>query len=302
MGDNSGTNRNAATSQKLSDARRDRKMTNSKNYGERVPFKKSFTAHIPMGAAEWKKVEDVSGLKLEPEKQDRIQLFNDLYSSVGPLYSGTQSVLAKTAKKEIKAWRAATGRLWRALSPEDKDLAELMPDVENGVFPNLSGLTPVGIVAFVALFAKVSSESAIDFLSDGHRNGRIQNDLWAAWACLTTRVLVSAGLKVTRASADWSGTPETPYVKTMQTLQSFLPVECHHYSTPESMLNGAKQANEQFEKLAERTLLQILAGWGTQLLPNYPGALLKSPSGDLAAFDDFAMKTLDEAARRSSES
>jgi hypothetical protein len=274
----------------------------SKNYGERVPFKKSFKARARMRAADWEKVEKALGLKLDQEKQDRIQLFSSLYSSVGPLYSDTQSVLIKTAQKEIKAWHAATARLWRALSPADTDLAELMPDVKNGVFPKMSGLSTVGAVAFAALFAEVSSKRAIDFLAEGRRNGRIQHDLWAAWACLVTRELISAGLKVTRASADWSGTSETPYVKTMQTLQSFLPAECQHYTTPESMLNGAKKANEKFGKLAERTLLQILAGWGSQLLSNYPGPLLKAPEGDIAAFDEFAKKNLDDAVRRSSRS
>jgi hypothetical protein len=277
------------------------KAPRSKNYGERVPFKKSFKARVRMRTAEWQKVEEASGLKLEKQTRARIRLFSNIYSSVGPLYSDTQSVLAKTAEKEIKAWRNATGKLWRALSPADTDLAELMPDVKDGVFPKLSGLTPVGIVAFVALFATVSSESAIDFLRDGRRNGRLQNDLWAAWACLVTRELISAGLKVTRASADWSGTPETPFVTTMQALQSFLPAECQHYSTPESMLNGAKEANKQFGRLAERTLLQILAGWGSQLLSNYPGPLLKAPEAEITAFDDFSEKNLDDAVRRSSE-
>src|SRR5260370_12167573 len=88
-----------------------------------------------MGAVEWEKVEEASGLKLEQESRDRIHLFMKLYSSVGPLYSDTQSVLAKTAEKEIKSWLAATGRLWRALSPADTNLTALMPDVKNGVFP-----------------------------------------------------------------------------------------------------------------------------------------------------------------------
>ena len=106
---------------------------------------------------------------------------------------------------------------------------------------------------------------------------------------------------MTSASAEWSGTPETPYVKTMQALQSFLPKECQHYSTPDSMLNGAKEANKQLGKLAERTLLQILV-WGSQLLSNYPGPLLKAAEGDIASFDEFAAITLDDAIRRASES
>lgn len=278
------------------------KVAKPKTYGERVPFKKFVKARVRMKEIEWTKVEEVSGLMLEEEKRDRIHLFMNLYSSVGPLYSETQSVLAKTAAKEIKSWHAATKRLWRALSPADTDLAELMPEVKNGVFPKLSGLSSVGTVAFAALFAEASSARAIEFLRDGRRNGRLQNDMWAAWACLVTRELASAGLKVTRTSADWAGTPETPYVMTMQALQSFLHPECQHYSTPESMLSGAKEANKQFGKLAERTLLQILAGWGTQLLSNYPGPLLKAPEGDIADFDDFAEKTLDDAVKRSRES
>src|SRR6267142_1518446 len=107
------------------------KVAKSKTYGERVPFKKSFKGRVRMGDAEWEKVEEASGLKLEQERRDRIHLFMKLYSSVGPLYSETQSILAKTAKKEIKSWHAATARLWRALSPADTDLTELMPEVKN---------------------------------------------------------------------------------------------------------------------------------------------------------------------------
>jgi hypothetical protein len=87
----------------------------------------------------------------------------------------------------------------------------------------------------------------------------------------------------------------------MQALQSFLPPECRHYSTPESMLTGTKEANRKFGEMAERTLLQILAGWGSQILLNYPGPLLKAPEADLAAFDDFAERNLDEARKRSGE-
>ena len=248
-------------------------VVKAKGYGERVPFRKRSNG---VARIKWKKVEDASGVKLDLKKRERIQVFSDLYSGVGPLYSQTQSVLAKPAKKEIKAWRDASRRLWRALSPPDTDLAELMPKMKNAVFPKLSSLTPVGAVACAALFATACTEYAIDFLSDGRRNGRIQNDLWAAWACLVTRELASAGLKVSRASADWSGTDETLYVVTMQTLQSFLPVECHHYSTPGSMLVATKNANAQFGKLKERTLLQILC-WGSQLFSDYPGPLLTSP-------------------------
>ena len=96
------------------------KVAKPKTYGERVPFKKSFKARVQMGDAEWKTVEEASGLKLEQERRDRIHLFITLYSSVGPLYADTQSVLAKTAEKEIKSWQAATARLWRALSPADR--------------------------------------------------------------------------------------------------------------------------------------------------------------------------------------
>jgi len=133
-----------------------------------VPFKKFFKARDPMGAVEWEKVEEASGLKLEQESRDRIHLFMKLYSSVGPLYSDTQSVLAKTAEKEIKSWLAATGRLWRALSPADTDLAELMPDVKNGVFPQ-EGSTPSATrpssgspQVSVTFIAAESSHTAID--------------------------------------------------------------------------------------------------------------------------------------------
>ena len=60
-------------------------------------------------------------------------------------------------------------------------------------------------------------------------------------------------------------------------------------------------ADEKFGKLAERTLLEILAGWGSQVLSNYPGPLLKATEGKISAFDDFAAKTLDDAVRRSRE-
>ena len=118
--------------------------TTPKSYGERVPFRKFFRARVRMSAADWGKVEESLRLEFRGEQRDRIQFFSDLYSSIGPLYSDAQSVLVKTARAEIDAWRKATGRLWRALSPTDVDLVDLMPEMKDGSTSTLAKLRLYG--------------------------------------------------------------------------------------------------------------------------------------------------------------
>jgi hypothetical protein len=172
-----------------------------------------------------------------------------------------------------------------------------MPPIDKKLFSRMSKLTPIAQVALAGLLAMAVSQKALDSLGKETRNGRIEQDLWAAWVCLVTKELRTAGLKIAGKSLDKSS-GESSYVRVMLILQSWLPGECRHCGSYESMRKGAQTANRKFGRLRDTTLLQIIAGWGSQLLPSYPGNVRQAPEETLANFDDFAQRTLDQAKSR----
>jgi hypothetical protein len=270
-------------------------MARSKGDGERLPLKKIHKYEVRNGDDDWSEVEGRSGIALTPETREKIHLFTTAYANFGPLYSSRRSILSKDAGVAIESWLSATERLTKALTPPGTDLGEFMP--RKRPLSQMSKFTSIGQVALVGLLAKVVSQRALDSLGAGNRNGRIEQDQWAAWTCLVTRELRSAGLKIAGKSLNKS-VSESPYVNVMLALQSWLPGECRHCGSYESMRKGAGAANKKFERLREKTLLQIIVGWGSQLLPSYPGNLRQAPEETLANFDDFAQRILDQAKSR----
>jgi hypothetical protein len=269
-------------------------MARSKGDGERLPLKKIHKYEVRNSDDDWSEVERRAGITLTPETREKIHLVTTLYANFGPLYSPRRSILSKDARVTIESFLSAAKRLTKALTPPGTDLGEFMPRIDKKLFSQMSKQTPIGQVALVGLLAEVVSQGALDSLSEGNRNGRIEPDQWAAWACLVTRELRSAGLKIAGKSLNKSNS-ESPYVNVMLAFQSWLPGECRHCNSYESTRKGAQAANKKFGRLREKTLLQIIVGWGSQLLPSYPGNLMQAPEETVANFDDFAQRILEQA-------
>jgi hypothetical protein len=259
-----------------------------------LPLKKSHKYEVRNSDDDWSEVERRVGITLTPETREKIHLFTTLYANIGPLYSPRRSILSKDARAAIESFLSAAKRLTKALTPPGTDLGEFMPRNVNKLFSRISKQTPIAQVALVGLLAELVSQKALDSLREGNRNGRIEPDQWAAWACLVTRELRSAGLKIAGKSLNKSNS-ESPYVNVMLAFQSWLPGECRHCNSYESMRKGAQAASKKFERLREKTLLQIIVGWGSQLLQSYPGNLMQAPEETVANFDDFAQRILEEA-------
>lgn len=275
-------------------------MARLKGDGERLPLKKLHKYVVRNSDDAWREVERAAGIKLTSEIREKIWVFTTLYSNIGPLYSPKRSVLAKDAQRAIDSWSAATERLVKTLTPPGADLGEFMPPIDNKLFSRMSKLTPVARVALVGLLALAVSQKALASIGKENRNGRIEQDQWAAWVCLVTKELRAAGLKIAGKSLDKSN-GESSYITVMLILQSWLPGECRHCGSYESMRKGAQTASRKFGRLRDTTLLQIIAGWGGQLLPSYPGNLRQAPEETLANFDDFAQRILDQAKSRVSK-
>ena len=105
-------------------------MARSKGDGERLPLKRIQKYKVRDGQADWKIVEDLADIKLSKEIRNKIHFYTTAYSSVGPLYSPKQSVLAKDARSAIESWLLATNKLTLALTPTGADLGDFMPCVD----------------------------------------------------------------------------------------------------------------------------------------------------------------------------
>ena len=275
-------------------------MARLKGDGARLPLKKIHRYVVRDTENAWREVETAAGIKLTSESRERIHLATTVYANIGPIYSPKRSVLAKDAKLAIDSWLAATERLIEALTPPGADLGDFMPPIDEKLFSRMSKLTSIGQVALVGLIAVGVSQKALDSLGQEKRNGRIEQDQWVAWVCLVTKELRAAGLKIAGKSLDKSNS-ESPYIRVMLILQSWLPGECRHCGSYESMRTRAQAALMKFGRLRETTLFQIIAGWGTQLLPSYPGNLRQASEETLASFDNFAQRVLDQAKSRVSK-
>lgn len=274
-------------------------MARSKGDGERLPLKRFHYYDVRNGEDDWRKIEKVAGITLTSEVRKKIHCFTTLYSKFGPLYSPKRSVLAKDAQRAIASWSSVTERLVKTLTPSGTDLAEFIR-VDNKIFSRMSKLTSIGQVALIGLLAESVSQKALNSLRKENRNGRIEQDQWAAWICLVTKELRTAGLKITGKSLDKSN-GESSYVRVMLIFQSWLPGECRHCNSYESMRKGARAADKKFGRSRKITLLQIIAGWGSQLLLGYPGNLRQMPEEEFATFDDFAERIRAQAELRVSK-
>lgn len=255
-------------------------MARTKGDGGRSPLKRMIRYDVRDSDSDWSEIEQTAGIKLPPETREKIHMFAELYSSIGPMYSPKQSILSKDVEVAITTWLATTETLIKSLTPADSDLNDIASSSGRN-------LTAVGMTALIGILAKDVGQKALEALSKENRNGRLAKDLWAAWACLTTRALQSAGLNTTGKSLDKSNS-ESPYVNVMIALQEWLPGACRERGSYESMRNGAQAANRKFKQLSDTTLLQIIAGWGSQMLSQYAGPLMQAEPEYLANFDALA--------------
>lgn len=269
-------------------------MARTKGDGARVPLNRIYQYKVKVSDADWRKIETLGSIALTKESKAKILLITKIYSSFGPLYSPRQSILAKDAAAAIKSWIAASKKLTAALTPVGADLSNFIPKVDERLFAKMMKLPPVGRVALLGLISEAAGQMAINSFSGVNKVGRLAQDQWAAWVCLITREFKKAGLKISGKSLDRSSS-ESPYVAVLLICQSWLPGECRHCNSYESMRKGAQTATKTMGKLLDQTLFQIIV-WSSHLLPSFPGNLRHAPQETLLQFDQFAQQVLERAA------
>jgi hypothetical protein len=272
-------------------------MGRSKGDGARIPLAWRSQYRGKIADEHWKELG--KSIEVPQDARTRIQNAMDLYAQYGPIYSPECSLLASKAKSAIKLWLKATETLTSSLTPPGANLTDFLPRFDEWphreFFRSLSRVLPVTQVAAVSLLAQKTAELALDKLSGEDRSGRIEVDQWAAWACIVTKALRTTGLKISGKSLDKSN-QESVYVNVMQLLQSWLPSECQRHSNYESMRKGLQTANKKFGRLKEKTLIHMIAGWGSQLVGGYPGNL-KGASDEVISHLDGAVELFIEKSR-----
>ena len=268
-------------------------MKTAKKYAERVPYRRALKWHIDISQHQWVHIERLSGVKLDKESREQIQIITSLYCAVGPLYSPTNSVLTSVAKRELEAFVKAADRLQKHLNFDTDNLSNLFSVNKNGtILVSTKGYTHVGKAVLMSLLASAQATAALLKLT-GASNGRIDVDLWAAWAELLSRRLEMCGLSLT-ASSNNKSAGESVYVKTIMAFQAYLPPTCQRNTTYESIRVALGETRRQFGDIPAGDLLQLFAGWVTQLLSSYPGNLLKASGSEINAFPKFAKTMRDD--------
>jgi hypothetical protein len=237
---------------------------------------------------EWKDFEKIIGLPISGEIRDRIKFHLDVYSLAGSAYSPDNTALVTEVLPALDRWMRAGNSLLEKLKAEKKDIQSRDTYVEfldPARIATLSRDLPAQLLLFSVQSALAAGEIVKHEIENENRNLPIENDLWSAWVCLTARILDRAGLTISGASTDKS-THESPFIRGIVKLQSFLPKECRHFNGYESVRTATQQSLRRMGGMKDELLLQVLI-WGLQSpeCAGYPGNLREGSKDRFVAFE-----------------
>lgn len=270
-------------------------MSDSSIWGERYPLRRGPIQEVNLGDAEWQKLEETVGLSLSADVRKKIKAWALLYGYVGSIYSQSNTVLASEFVPKLRSWLESTDSLLETLKAERNEISSVEDFVaeflhETNATEIRKGL-PLEFLVFAVQSASAVGAFVMKQLTHEDRNLPIQNDLWSAWVCLTKQELEKAGVKISGASIDKSHDDSpSPFINAIIELQSLLPLECQHFKGYESVRKGTQQSLRAMGTMTQDTLLQLMAGWGTQVHNGYPGSLRQRSPEEVQEFDEAAQE------------
>ena len=225
---------------------------------------------------QWKGLEDllnykasakVRKRKLNQKVRTQIWTCCFLFAKHGPATIGTIPVTKAIAK--ITQWRAKTislrGRLWRKRGAKDSPehpltvkKIYLMPLFAR----KKDDWQALNFFAEVLDVAIASGKLSIQDIQDPQFAGSREKELWFVWVALLRKVISHAGFYTSAASGHKSAT-DSPFVKTVQELQTWLPADCRKRKTTASIAKGIQDAARKYGDLKTMDLVELLFYWGT---------------------------------------
>jgi hypothetical protein len=184
-----------------------------------------------------------------------------LFAKTGPATVGTIPVNKIVA--EIERWRAKTMNLRRQLwkkqtkggTPESRITLEkiyLRP-----LLAKKDGWSALEFLAKILDAAIASSKLTVQEIRDPHFSGSREKELWFIWVALLRKVLSRSGFHTSAASGDKSAT-DSPFVKFIEELQTWLPEDCRKRKTAGSIAKGIQDAWRKYGDLKTMDLFELL--------------------------------------------
>jgi hypothetical protein len=267
-------------------------MSREKGSGIRYPIKRVAIKGARYNEPDWSKHESILGYPLNAKVRTEINLANELYAWIGPGHDPRQTILSSTITPLIDDWMAASNKLRSALSSDtespEADIAiskrrPKRPSRANVIVHfwgehtvrRIGKMLPLQFLDIVAAAALDAGKVVSDELTQ--MNASMKNDLWSAWVALIARALVSEGIKVSASGINKWGNA-SPFVMSICQFEKALPSKCRRYSDDASAAKTIQTSLRKTRHLNRKDLFLVLAGYGSQLVKDYPGVIEKLSS------------------------